>query len=847
MTTLQLALNPHGSLYALLGEFIPAGKGLLALGVSPLTLQTPTTKYWCQFSRSFLNKACIGESLPITLSASESAEWLLNAPPMLGAEYLKPETLEKHFAELSSALETELTEFSGDLRAYLETKKSPFSQLGRVYFHLAERKNEDKYPFAFLVTYSHKLSSQGKNQHLPLRRALEEYVGVAHNDQLIQLLKPIQIAAEKSAFLKNLLDTQAIYDPQAWEPQDAYCFLKDLSLFEAAGIVVRVPKAWSQKRPPRPKIQVQIGDQSAIKLGADSLLDFNVHMTLNGEKLTPQELKQLLASQSGLSLIRGQWVEVDPSKIRDLLSQWEQSGEMTFSKSMNLLAGSDKIRDIESDWLQVVAGKNLAGQLEQLSNPRQLARSANPTPELNAMLRPYQETGVQWLWSLNRLSLGACLADDMGLGKSIQIISLLILLAREKSKTALLLLPASLIGNWKSELARFAPHLKVAVAHPAESLVQPDDSIHLVMSTYGYFSRVPWILSKHWSLVVLDEAQAIKNPGAKQTQAVKKLVSDHRLALTGTPIENRLGDLWSLFDFLCPGLLGSSKEFAKFVKSPHASKSLKKLIRPYLLRRLKTDKQVISDLPDKTEVLAYCALSKRQAALYQESVQELQTILKKTDGIRRRGIVLAFLMRFKQICNHPSQWLSDGVYEPSESGKFERLLEICEEIASRQEKVLIFTQFKEIIEPLERFLRPIFGRPGLILHGETPVKKRSALVYEFQRENGPPFFLLSVKSGGTGLNLTEASHVIHFDRWWNPAVENQASDRAYRIGQKKNVLVHKFVCQGTLEEKIDSLISAKQTLSSEILSDSAESKLTELSNEELINLVSLDIRSIKNV
>jgi SNF2 family DNA or RNA helicase len=358
--------------------------------------------------------------------------------------------------------------------------------------------------------------------------------------------------------------------------------------------------------------------------------------------------------------------------------------------------------------------------------------------------------------------------------------------------------------------------------------------------------RQPWLLDVAWQLVVLDEAQAIKNPAARQTKAVKRLQATARIVLTGTPVENRLSDLWSLFDFLCPGLLGSQTKFKQFVKKLDAREQnryapLRGLVQPYILRRLKTDRKIISDLPEKTEVRAFCGLGKRQAARYAKIVQEMADLLEGLDGMKRRGLVLAYLMRFKQLCNHPSQLLGDGRFEPAESGKFSRLAEICEEIAARQEKALVFTQFREITEPLSGFLASIFGRPGLVLHGGTAVGKRKKLIDRFQHDDGPPFFVLSLKAGGTGLNLTAASHVIHFDRWWNPAVENQATDRAFRIGQHRNVLVHKFVCRGTIEEKIDALIEEKTQLATDLLEGGAEKMLTEISDTELMQLVSLDL------
>ena len=368
-----------------------------------------------------------------------------------------------------------------------------------------------------------------------------------------------------------------------------------------------------------------------------------------------------------------------------------------------------------------------------------------------------------------------------------------------------------------------------------------------MVTSYGTLLRQGWIGQTNWRLAILDEAQAIKNPNAKQTRAVKSLKASARIALTGTPIENNLRDLWSIFDFVNPGLLGSAKAFANFAKTlatqPHVSYApLRKLVQPYILRRLKSDRSIIADLPDKTEIKAFCPLTKKQAALYQAAVGELEEALEQAgEGIGRRGLVLASLMRLKQICNHPSQWLGDGAYDEAESGKFERLREIAEAIAGRQEKLLVFTQFKEIIAALEKLLASAFGRRGLVLHGETPVAKRKELVKTFQEDERTPFFVLSLKAGGSGLNLTGASHVVHFDRWWNPAVENQATDRAYRIGQKRNVLVHKFVCRGTIEAKIDLLIDSKRQLADDFLGAGGEINLTEMSNRELLRLVALDL------
>jgi SNF2 family DNA or RNA helicase len=448
----------------------------------------------------------------------------------------------------------------------------------------------------------------------------------------------------------------------------------------------------------------------------------------------------------------------------------------------------------------------------------------------------------------------------MGLGKTIQVLALLLVQRREDGGAtrapSLLVAPASLLANWMAEIARFAPDLRVRIVHPSAMAVEEIRAftpahaaeLDLAITSYGTLLRLPVLAEIDWRLVILDEAQAIRNPHTKQTRAAKALKAEARIALTGTPVENSLGDLWSIFDFINPGQLGTARQFTSYTKrlaerthNPYGP--LRELVRPYILRRLKTDRSVIADLPDKTEVTAHCHLSRRQAALYAQAVEDLERSLEEAEGIQRRGVVLAMLMRLKQICNHPSQWLNDGGWTEEDSGKFGRLREVAEVVATRQEKMLVFTQFREIAAPLAAFLGELFGRSGLVLHGETAIRKRRALVQQFQEDENVPFFVLSLKAGGTGLNLTAASHVVHFDRWWNPAVESQATDRAFRIGQKKNVLVHKFLCRGTVEERIDALIEDKRALSDALLSGGSELDLTEMTNDELLRLVALDLNA----
>ena len=607
-------------------------------------------------------------------------------------------------------------------------------------------------------------------------------------------------------------------------------------------------------------------------LNTEQLLKLEVKKVLGDQELTEAEWQEILSSDQGLIFIKGQWVEVNPEKLTDAIQQMESLGKVaaesgiSFIEGMRLLAGTTKDLSAAEEgqtgsasWAFVEADKKLAKTLHQMRHPETL-KSTLPGRVLKAELRPYQVTGVRWLWHLNQLGLGACLADDMGLGKTIQIISLLLILKKNNIKQpSLLILPTSLLGNWKNELETFAPSIKALFIHPsitarAElekfSAEKRLDGFDVALTSYGMLLRQAWLHEVQWHTLVLDEAQAIKNATSQQTRAAKKLKAQARIALTGTPLENRLSDLWSLFDFICPGLLGTFNRFKSFTKSLEQRDSeqyapLRSLVHPYILRRLKTDKKIISDLPDKTEVYAYCGLSKAQLGLYQKTVSQLARSLETEEGMKRRGLILSFILRFKQICNHPAQYLADGDYKAKNSGKFLRLAEICEEIGARQEKVLVFTQFREMCDPLAEFLTDCFGKPGLVLHGGVAAKKRQKMVEKFQAELGPPFFVLSLKAGGTGLNLTAASHVVHFDRWWNPAVENQATDRAFRIGQKSNVLVHKFVCQGTIEEKIDAIITEKSALAKDLLEVGPETLLTEMSDGELLDLISLDIEKAR--
>jgi len=879
----EAAFADAGAVAALVAEFDrSSAAGVVLLATPQFGSRLPASfVFWRDFGRQVFRRICqlgeagVAEWKSVPAPPEEELQDLVDeAPPMRGLEYLNADVLRRLWRELAEVVAEQAKRHKGGPADYLQTINPLWHLIGKVTFHLAENKRDADRPFAFLATFTNQMSAGAKPQHLPLADALRMYAESKDRAKLELLLEPVRRAARSSPLIGELLDSKALFAPQAWKVQQAYRFLSESPQMEEAGVVVRVPNWWAVRRKPRPKVQVKLGSKPASQVGLDAMLEFRVDMAIDGEPLTEEERDQLLNGTEGLSLLRGKWVEVDREKLQEALEHWEHLQEvhpdgLSFIEGMRLLSGvqldpADAVDEEVQEWSRITSGDWLEQTLERLRHP-DASGDCQPGRDLQATLRPYQAVGVQWLWFMTELGLGACLADDMGLGKTIQVIDLLLQYKhRDSTKAAtnnrpsLLVVPASLIGNWREELAKFAPSLKVFFAHRSEcdadtlarlakeaasELAEYD----LVVTTYGLVRREKWLADMPWSLAILDEAQAIKNASSSQTKSVKAIEAKGRIVLTGTPVENQLGDLWSLFDFCSPGLLGNASQFKKLIKrlntqqDAQAFGSLRQLVRPYILRRMKTDPTIVPDLPEKTEMRTDCCLTKKQAVLYQNAVDELEMLLEKKDGIERKGLVLAMLMQLKQICNHPAQYLKAAAFVPEESGKFERLRLLCEPIAERQEKALIFTQFQSMTQPLANYLATVFGGPGLVLDGGTPVKKRPELVKIFQNDPRHAFFVISLKAGGSGLNLTAASHVIHFDRWWNPAVENQATDRAFRIGQKRNVLVHKFVCRGTVEERIDGMIRDKLDLADKILNEDSAPLLTEMSNADLLKFVALDV------
>jgi SNF2 family DNA or RNA helicase len=665
-----------------------------------------------------------------------------------------------------------------------------------------------------------------------------------------RFFEPLERALRRAAPERLRLDTEEAFD-----------FLRGCApLLEESGFGVLVPPWW--RRPEarlrlRPRLSAASDTTGRGEMSLENLVNYRWDIVLGERRLSKEEFEALVALKSPLVRLRGEWVRLDPEQVDAALEFFaarDREGEVGLPEALRLgLGGIEEIEGLEVEEADFEGW--LGEWLGRLSGDRKLETLPVPA-DLEAELRPYQRTGYSWLGFLREAGLGACLADDMGLGKTIQTLSLLIH-DQEQGRLdvpALVVCPTSVVSNWQREAERFAPRLR-CLAHQGpnrlrgEEFVREAERTGLVVTSYALLRRDAQLLgSMRWHAVVLDEAQNIKNPGAKQSRLAYELPTGFRVALTGTPVENRLRELWSIMRFLNPGYLGSRRDFRRRFALPiereddeEAARRLRRLTSPLVLRRLKTDPAVIRDLPEKWESKEYCNLSEEQASLYEVVVREAMEDLPQSEGIERKGLVLSMLTRLKQVCNHPAQFLHEGSKADAgieRSGKLLRLLELLEETLSVGDGSLIFTQYKEMGSLLEVMLTERFGVGVQFLHGGTPARKRAEMVSRFQEGDGPLLFILSLKAGGTGLNLTRANHVFHFDRWWNPAVEDQATDRAFRIGQRRDVQVHKFVCAGTLEENIDRMIEQKKALAESVVG-SGEGWITEFSDDDLREMVAL--------
>ncbi len=842
---------------------------------------SPSLDYFIRFSQWFVHKLSrvseletLGPKAVVDILDPELEEFVQGLPLMTGGEYVTPDMLKRLWTGLGRTFSRQIQDHDGPVESFFKSKNPLVHLAGRVFFHLVENKRQDL-PFAFMATYSTGMGLNGLPSHLPLKHAIQTYEDEA---DLLKLLSTVYKAAEKSRLVESLIETGELFHPLAWSANEAFCFLKEIPLYEASGVLCRIPDWW-KKSAKGVRLNISFGNTQPSLLGMKALVDFNPSLVLGNTRISEEEARNMLEASEGLAFIKNRWVEVDHEKLQKALDACEKARGLTgkgltLSEAMRLQLHPEKFfdkglnsdKDLDDLEIDVSNGTWLESLMEKLKKP-DLIKGKMAGKGFKATLRPYQEKGLSWLCFLDSLNFGACLADDMGLGKTIQILAFLSTFPKSSSLPAsLLIVPASLISNWDSEIEKFYPNLAVHIAHPGfipshgekipgkrnpdkknsvEKTKEQLDQLDLVITTYALAQRHGWLQEYPWNYVILDEAQAIKNPGTQQTRAVKKLTSRNRIVMTGTPVENRISDLWSLFDFLNPGLLGNKTEFAAFSKQlkedPKGYANLRRIVSPYILRRLKTDKTIISDLPDKVEMKTFAHLSKKQIVLYKKSVMDLEKTLTASEGIQRKGLILSALMKFKQLCNHPDQLAGSGGFKESESGKFQRLREICETIHEKRERVLVFTQFKEITEPIRAFLETSFHHPGLVIHGSVAVAKRKKIIQTFQEEAYCPFMVLSLKAGGVGLNLTKANHVVHFDRWWNPAVENQATDRAFRIGQDKKVIVHKFIMRGTIEEKIDQMLEEKKQVADQVVASSGETLITEMDDTRLIKMFKLSL------
>lgn len=833
-------------------------------------------------------------------------------PNLDGCEYLNVKWIKTLWSNLQVHLNKSLLCFNGNIDEYFSSLNKNLETPNKIYFHLtANKETSDIFPFTFTITYDkciHSISDSSSHHsgEFPIKNIFNEF---KNNTESIDIfLCPLHKAAMESVFLNRLVHSNAIFDTINLSADDAFIFINEIALYEKFGISCTISDFYDDlsgslsmifninnidhiKHPDTAHTENLNNDKSfdninkinqISSLNINSIIDFDASLVLGDKIINEEEINNILSEKEGLKFINDRWIKISHYELENLLHIYSDiknftgSNNMTFIETLKFKMNMEKkLKSINNSY---IIKMNVDDYLTSIVKKLNLTKNHCPiidNPDFQINLRPYQKDAVNWLYMMKNMELGACLADDMGLGKTLEVLALLTYVKfntpiekRKASEKTLLILPASLIENWKSEISKFTPWLKYYIIHPSqnknifsddtivhthENIEKPcDDNVFtdydLIITTYGMISKYDFFKNVFWDSLILDEAQAIKNPSTKQTKSVKELNSKFRIAMTGTPIENHLSDLWSIFDFLNKNLLGSQNDFSTYInylKSNDTNyESLRKFISPFIMRRVKTDKSIISDLPEKIEIKTYAILSNKQIILYNNVLKDFKNKLLDSDkdtsyrkNIYRSGLILSTIIKLKQICNHPDHYLKKTDFAYDYSGKYTLLRKLCETIFENKERVLIFTQFKEMTTPLKTFLEDTFNNEGIVLNGDIPIKKRKILIDKFQdKKNYVPFMVLSLKTGGIGLNLTAANHVIHFDRWWNPAVENQATDRTFRIGQEKNVVVHKFITKGTIEEKIDTIIEQKIKLSNDIIPKMQEKWITEMNNEEILDL-----------
>ena len=815
---------------------------------SPDELNDIGLDYLVGFATEFLQSAStkdvleLKDKISIEIEDGVREQLLNNIPLVLGSEFLNNQFINNYWALMTDWLSKTIDKSSDSIEATLSSYLPSFNVADRTYFHLVET-NEEKYPFGFFTSYTTLIKKKVK--HMPLSYALEEFKG--KDKQLLHLLSVIFKASSKSKVLSNLIEEGQLFNPTYLKTEEAYELLKNSEYFKECGIGFRFPSWWKKKN--KVHTRATIGNRLNQGISLNYLLSVDLNFVLENQTLSEKEIEELLEFEEGLTNFKGKWIEIDHKALKKLLSSYKEFEEK-YGNGINFkdylkLQNQDNKDEGFFDELEFNNGM----WLEEFKNHSQNNCDALPlSNDFNGILRKYQKDGYNWLNQMMSLGFGSCLADDMGLGKTVQILALLSsLFDEDKIKNTLLVVPASLVGNWIAEKDKFAPSISIFVLKDKEELLREMDYSKkgLYITTYSMVALRESIIKQEWDIVILDEAQAIKNSNTKQSKAIKSLNCNNRIVMTGTPIENSLMDIWSLFDFINPGLLGNKTEFKNIISktkdNPKIFSSLRTVMDPFILRRLKTDKKIIKDLPKKIESDYYVELSKKQVLIYKKLNEQIKKSILENEGIAKKGLILSSILKSKQICNHPSQFLKDDSFKEKDSGKFLALKQIVETVKEKKEKVLVFTQYKAMVNPLKTYLSSIFDSEGLSIDGSVNSSERTKRVNSFNNDENYPFMVITIKAGGTGLNLTSANHVIHFDRWWNPSVENQATDRAFRIGQKKIVNVYKFICSGTIEDKINEIILSKKELSTKIIGkgeESAVSWITKMDNSELLELFS---------
>lgn len=744
------------------------------------------------------------------------------------SRFLYPGHLQSLFQDFSQAIQMHANRSKSRSLLQLLRDRNLTTIRNQIYFFLADNPEDEDYPFVFVALVP--VTEGGRI----VWKNLKTWMNQARNQDTQHFtLYPLHQLMADSEFLRRLVGTRLIHHPLRITEEEAFDFVSQVESFQNAGIVCILP-VWMRND----RLQIRFEwSQGQGLINETSLSQYKPQMVYHGQPITKAEAEALLAGTEGLRRLNGRWLNASHSQLTRLVNQFRKAREAGTSL-MSLMQLQSEERDMNDqdealpeleisyqDWLNARYG------LGQDIHAKELP------PAFDPILRPYQKQAYQWLDIMRQHKLGVVLADDMGLGKTVEVLSMLERMRLEGAKRILVVVPATLVGNWMAEIRKFSPWMSVFHLEGKKEPTKDEEPAFITLVTYQKARRSEYLESVHWDAVILDEAQAIKNPSSAQTRKVKLLKADFKLALTGTPIENNLTELWSIFDFINPGLLGTKEEFSLFRAADAESlERLKSVITPFVMRRMKTDKSIIQDLPEKNEIDVTINLSREQIVLYRDQVNRLNELMRETPPAKRKFLILSAITRLKQICNHPAQFLKSGPWTISRSGKFEALRDIAQTIHDNSERVIVFTQFAQIIPALDELLHSVFKAPGATIDGSTPTTQRMQIVDDFQAGK-LPYLVLSLKAAGVGLNLTEARNVIHFDRWWNPAVENQASDRAYRIGQRNDVNVYKFVAADTIEEVISRMLSGKQQLADQVINDLDSENLGGLSADALLQAI----------